>query len=307
MLKSRVITAVILLVLFLLALFFLPEGGWATLVTVMVLQGASEWSRLSRFSHKAANLFWGLTLVMMLGLIWFDASRTLEQRAFLHVSVYTVSLLLWLAVVPVWLMAGWKVELPASDTLLAKPADCGKRQEGGIPAPDASQRRVMPSLLMASVGWAVLIPTGLAMLDLRLDHPWWLLGMMSLVWVADIAAYFTGRKFGKTKLAPSISPGKTWEGVIGAMLGVSVCVVLAWSFSPYTAHFAFLPSVLIASWCWVGLAVIGDLFESAIKRQAGVKDSGALLPGHGGLLDRIDALTSTLPIAALAILLQHLG
>jgi phosphatidate cytidylyltransferase len=326
MLKSRVITAVILLVLFLSALFFLPEGGWAALVTVMVLQGASEWSRMARFSHKAANLFWGLTLVLMLGLIWFDASRTLEQRAFLHVAVYAVSALLWLAIVPAWLMAGWKVELPASDTLLpargrpvgspllhsdpsalAKPADCGKRQEDGIPAPDASQRRVMPSLLMASVGWAVLIPTGLAMLDLRLDHPWWLLGMMSLVWVADIAAYFTGRKFGKTKLAPSISPSKTWEGVIGAMLGVSVCVVLAWSFSPYTAHYAFLPSLLIASWCWVGLAVIGDLFESAIKRQAGVKDSGALLPGHGGLLDRIDALTSTLPIAALAILLQQIG
>jgi phosphatidate cytidylyltransferase len=274
MLKSRVITAVILLVLFLSALFFLPEGGWAALVTVMVLQGASEWSRMARFSHKAANLFWGLTLVLMLGLVWFDASRTLEQRAFLHIAVYAVSALLWLAIVPAWLMAGWKVERP---------------------------------LLMALVGWAVLIPTGLAMLDLRLDHPLWLLGMMSLVWVADIAAYFTGRKYGKTKLAPSISPGKTWEGVFGAMLGVSVCVVLAWTFSPYTAHYAFLPSLLIASWCWVGLAVIGDLFESAIKRQAGVKDSGALLPGHGGLLDRIDALTSTLPIAALAILLQHLG
>jgi phosphatidate cytidylyltransferase len=274
MLKSRVITAVILLALFLLALFFLPEGGWAALVTVMVLQGASEWSRLARFSHKAANLFWGMTLVLMLGLLWFDASRTVEQRAFLHVSVYAVSALLWLVIVPAWLMAGWKVERP---------------------------------LLMALVGWAVLVPTGLAMLDLRLDHPWWLLGMMSLVWVADIAAYFTGRKFGKTKLAPSISPGKTWEGVFGAMLGVSVCVMLAWSFSPYTAHYAFLPSLLIASWCWVALAVIGDLFESAIKRQAGVKDSGALLPGHGGLLDRIDALTSTLPLAALAILLQHLG
>ncbi len=274
MLKSRVITAVILLLLFLSALFFLPDGGWAALVTVVVLQGASEWSRLARLSHNAANLFWGLTLVLMLGLIWFDASRTLEQRVFLHVAVYAVSALLWLAIVPAWLMAGWKVERP---------------------------------LLMALVGWAVLIPTGLAMLDLRLDHPWWLLGMMSLVWVADIAAYFTGRRFGKNKLAPSISPGKTWEGVFGAMVGVSVCVVLAWSFSPYTAHYAFLPSLLIASWCWVGLAVIGDLFESAIKRQAGVKDSGALLPGHGGLLDRIDALTSTLPIAALAIMLQHLG
>jgi phosphatidate cytidylyltransferase len=162
-------------------------------------------------------------------------------------------------------------------------------------------------MLMALVGWVVLIPTGLAMLDLRTGHPMWLLGMMGLVWIADIAAYFTGRKFGRHKLAPSISPGKTWEGVAGAMLGVSICVVLAWISSPYSAQIIFLPSLLLASWCWVGLAVIGDLFESAIKRQAGVKDSGALLPGHGGLLDRIDALTSTLPLAALALLLQHLG
>ena len=274
MLKSRVITAVVLLVFFLLAAFMLPDGGWAALVTVVVLQSAAEWSRLSRFGHAAANLFWGLTLVVMLGLIWFDASHTPQQTLYTHVAVFTSSAILWLVIVPAWLIAGWKVRQP---------------------------------LLMALVGWAVLIPTGLAMLDLRIGHPWWLLGMMSLVWVADISAYFAGRKFGKTKLAPSISPGKTWEGVAGAILGVSFCVLLAWSFSPYSKHVAFLPTVLMASWCWVGLAVIGDLFESAIKRQAGVKDSGALLPGHGGLLDRIDALTSTLPIAALAILLQHIG
>jgi phosphatidate cytidylyltransferase len=274
MLKSRVITAVILLLLLLLALFALPDGGWAVLVTLLVLQGASEWSRLAGFSHREANVFWGVTLAILLGLIWFDASHTPDQLVFPHVAIYVISVLLWLVIVPAWLMAGWKVERPS---------------------------------LMALVGWAVLIPTGLAMLDLRLDHPWWLLGMMSLVWVADIAAYFTGRKFGKTKLAPSISPSKTWEGVLGAMLGVSTCIVLGWSFSPYSIHIAFLPSLLIASWCWVGLAVIGDLFESAIKRQAGVKDSGALLPGHGGLLDRIDALTSTLPFAALAMFLQHIN
>lgn len=274
MLKSRVITAVILLVLFLLALFMLPDGWWAVLVTVVVAQGAAEWSRMAGFSHTTANMFWGLALLMLLGLIWFDASHTLEQALIIHVAVYTLSAVLWLVVVPAWLIAGWKVERP---------------------------------ILMAVIGWMVLIPTGLAMLDLRLGHPWWLLGMMSLVWVADIAAFFAGRKFGKTKLAPSISPGKTWEGVAGALLGVSCCVLLGWIFAPFPIHVAFLPTLLMASWCWVGLAVIGDLFESAIKRQAGVKDSGALLPGHGGLLDRIDALTSTLPLAALAILLQHIS
>ena len=183
-----------------------------------------------------------------------------------------MSALLWLIIVPAWLMAGWKVEQP---------------------------------VLMALTGWAVLIPTGLAMLDLRVISPWLLLFVMGLVWVADISAYFAGRRFGKNKLAPSISPGKTWEGVAGAMLGVTVYVVLVWGFSPDSDRREVLPILLLASWWWVGLAVIGDLFESAIKRQAGVKDSGALLPGHGGLLDRIDALTSTLPLAALAILLQQ--
>jgi len=273
MLKQRVITAIILLVLFLLALFFLPDAGWAALVIVIVLQGTSEWARLAKLSGTKANLFWGLTLLMMLGLVWYDAYHSPEHQKVLHLLVYAVSALLWLIIVPTWLIAGLKVE---------------------------------QSLLMVLTGWAVLIPTGLAMLDLRVISPWLLLFMMGLVWVADISAYFAGRRFGKNKLAPSISPGKTWEGVAGAMLGASFYVVLVWGFGPNSLHREVLPILLLASWWWVGLAVIGDLFESAIKRQAGVKDSGALLPGHGGLLDRIDALTSTLPLAALVILFQYL-
>ena len=276
MLKIRVATAVVLLALLLIALFALPFAAWAILIVLMVTQGAVEWARLSGLSGRKASLYWGLTLSLMLGLLWADAGATEAQQVYTHLSVYAVSALLWLIIVPTWLMAGWKVERPA---------------------------------LMALTGWAVLIPTGLAMLDLREADPtpWILLFVMGLVWAADIAAYFAGRKFGKNKLAPSISPGKTWEGVAGALLGVSVYVVLVWSFSPNFPHREVLPILLLASWWWVGLAVIGDLFESAIKRQAGVKDSGVLLPGHGGLLDRIDALTSTLPLAAMAMLLQKLG
>ncbi|MBI5626321.1 MAG: phosphatidate cytidylyltransferase [Nitrosomonadales bacterium] len=276
MLKLRVMTAVVLLLLFLLALFVLPVSGWAVLVVVVVLQGASEWSRLSKLTGRRAYVFWALTLVMILGLVWFDATHTPEQQVFIHLLVYAVSALLWLIIVPTWLMMGWKIEQPP---------------------------------LMALVGWAVLIPTGLAMMDLRFfdPSPWMLLFVMGLVSAADISAYFAGRKFGKNKLAPSISPGKTWEGAAGAMLGVSVYVVLVWSFSSFFSRRELLPVLLLASWWWVVLAIIGDLFESAIKRQAGVKDSGALLPGHGGLLDRIDALTSTLPLAALAVLLQRMA
>jgi phosphatidate cytidylyltransferase len=192
------------------------------------------------------------------------------------------AVLLWVFVVPAWLIAGW---------------------------------RPQNAWLMGVVGWVVLLPTGLAMLDLRAINlsgpwgpwgPWVLLFVMTVVMVADISAYFTGKRFGKNKLAPAISPGKTWEGVIGAMIGVTVYViVVAWASGIYKQYPVF-PALIIAGWWWVALAVIGDLFESAVKRQAGVKDSGALLPGHGGLLDRIDALTSTLPFAGIALILQRL-
>lgn len=274
MLKSRVLTALVLLALFLSALFALPVSGWAALVILLVLQGASEWARLASLSGTKAKLFWVSTLLMMLGLVWFDATHPSGQQQLPHLLVYAVSALLWLIIVPTWMITGLKVRQP---------------------------------LLMALTGWAVLVPTGLAMLDLRVISPWLLLFVMGLVWVADISAYFAGRRFGKNKLAPGISPGKTWEGVAGAMLGVSVYVVLVWGFSPDFDRREVLPILLLASWWWVGLAVIGDLFESAIKRQAGVKDSGTLLPGHGGLLDRIDALTSTLPLAALVILMQRMS
>ena len=274
MLKSRVITAVLLLALLLLALFALPSVAWAMLIVVMVMLGAVEWARLSGLSGRKAILYPGLTLLLMLGLLWTDAATGEALQVYIHLAVYAVSALLWLIIVPIWLVAGWKVKQP---------------------------------LLMALTGWAVLIPTGLAMLDLRAASPWILLFVMGLVWVADTAAYFAGREYGRHKLAPSISPGKTWEGVVGALLGVFVYVEAVWVLSPHFSDRGMLPIFLLASWLWVGLAVIGDLFESAIKRQAGVKDSGSLLPGHGGLLDRIDALTSTLPLAALAMLLQKLA
>lgn len=276
MLKSRVITAIVMLVLFLSALFMLPSWAWSVLVLAMVLQGASEWSRMSELTPKGAKLYWGATLILMVGILVLDANSTHEQQTTTHLIAYLLSAVLWLIVVPPWLMMGWKVKQP---------------------------------LLMALIGWMLLIPTGLAMIDLReaVPAPWMLLGVMGLVWVADSAAYFAGRKFGKTKLAPSISPGKTWEGVAGAIAGVTVYIGLIWMFRPEFTNLQMLPALMLTAWWWVVLAVIGDLFESAIKRQAGIKDSGALLPGHGGLLDRIDALTSTLPLAALALMFQGLS
>lgn len=270
MLKQRVVTAIILAVLFLAALFFLPELGWSVLVLGIVTLAASEWGRLAGLAKRGAVLYWGLTLLLMAGLLCVEVENFVRP---LHLTFYGLSALLWVLLVPLWLVRGW---------------------------------RLSNSLGMALLGWVVLIPTGLAMVDLRASSPWLLLGVMALVWMADIAAYFAGRKFGKHKLAPAISPGKTWEGVAGAVLGVSVYVALAAWGSGLSAKYA-LPVAIVMSWLWVALSIIGDLFESAIKRQAGVKDSGTLLPGHGGLLDRIDALTSTLPLAALVLLLQRMA
>ena len=187
---------------------------------------------------------------------------------------YALAVLLWVFVVPAWLIAGW---------------------------------RPQNAWLMGLVGWVVLLPTGLAMLDLRAFSPWLLLFVMTVVMMADISAYFAGKRFGKNKLAPAISPGKTWEGVFGAMVGVTLYVVASgWVSGLYKQYPMSSGRSFVAGWWWVALSVIGDLFESAVKRQAGVKDSGALLPGHGGLLDRIDALTSTLPFAGIALILQRL-
>lgn len=267
MLKQRVITAIILLALFLSALFALPATGWALLVIILIGLGAKEWAGLSKLSGSASWLYLALSLALMAGL-------TLPAAAAFALPVYLVAALLWLVVVPLWLTRGWRLHSPA---------------------------------LMALLGWAVLLPTGLAMLELRSISPWLLLGVMALVWIADSAAYFAGRRFGKHKLAPSISPGKTWEGAAGAVAGVCL-YVLAVALSQDAPLFGLpLPALLLVALCWVVFSIYGDLFESALKRQAGIKDSGTLLPGHGGLLDRIDALTSTLPLAALALILQRLA
>lgn len=158
---------------------------------------------------------------------------------------------------------------------------------------------VRPAPVHLLLGAIVLIPTHLAMVGLRGESPDLLLVVVGIVVLADSAAYFTGRRFGRRKLAPSISPGKTWEGVIGAWLAVTLYGLAVHFLTPDTCGLRCLPQVLAAFWVLFGLSVLGDLLESALKRQAGIKDSGNLLPGHGGVMDRIDSLTAVLPAAAL--------
>jgi phosphatidate cytidylyltransferase len=178
----------------------------------------------------------------------------------------------WLCIAPPWVVARWPTSSP---------------------------------LPMAFVGWVVLCGAWVAIVELQARSPWLLLAAMAIVWIADTAAYFSGRAFGRRKLAPQVSPGKTWEGVYGALLAVGLYAV---ALVPLAGRAGFLlPRSMLAIGLWTGfvllvagVSVFGDLFESLLKRHAGVKDSGALLPGHGGVLDRTDALFAAMPLLALA-------
>lgn len=270
MLKARVITALVLLAGLLAALFLLPAFGWLVFASLICAVAASEWATMLGFGGASRHVYAGILGALCL------ASGTvagLHQEAtvapFGLAPVYAVSALFWVLCVPFWLRARWQ-----------------------LPGRGAA----------ALIGLVLLLPPSLAIAHLRLLSPWLLLGVMAAVWIADIAAYFTGRAFGRRKLAPAISPGKSWEGAFGAVVGVTVygliCLSVVGHGLSSGGYFLAVPALV----AFAAISIIGDLFESLIKRQAGVKDSGTLLPGHGGVLDRIDSLTSTLPITGLLAL-----
>lgn len=198
-----------------------------------------------------------LTLTIALGLAFLFLKIPVDPA-------YPVAVGFWLLLALPWLLLGWKVRHP---------------------------------LVLALVGWVVLFPTWFALMDFHAMRPSLLFGLMAVVAVADIGAYFAGRAFGKHKLAPAISPGKTWEGVAGGLLGVALYGSI-WMALESVLNVPFPGYILLLA--MASLSVVGDLFESWLKRQAGIKDSGHILPGHGGVLDRIDALTAALPLAAAA-------
>ncbi len=274
MLRTRVITAVVILLVLLGMVFFAPTHGWSLFVLAIALAGCWEWSRLCVFSRGAQSIYLVITGVLggALWMLYFRASEAMFREV--AIAVFGVAALFWVVVAPLWLRGKWR------------------------PAP----------VLAGIAGWLVVWPTWFAFLLLRETGPWVLLAVAAIVWVADIAAYFAGRRFGKRKLAPAISPGKSWEGVYGALAGVALYGIvlaiaaqstaspLAAVFKPFFGIPAILAMLVLAA-----LSVVGDLLESWMKRGAGRKDSSSLLPGHGGVLDRIDALTPTLPIAALGL------
>ena len=228
------------------------------------LLAAWEWARIAGYAGMARVGYVLVVAVLLLGLYFFGAEEALQQ------PIGGAVLVFWLALAPLWLARHWVV-----------------RQRW----------------LLALVGWVVLLPTWQAMVSLRAQSALLLLFLMGLVWVADIAAYFFGHAWGKHKLAPRISPGKTWEGAAGAALA-GVLYALFWTMlaPDVLARFALSNlGLALAALFLVVISIVGDLFESHMKRCAGLKDSGNLIPGHGGILDRIDSQTSLLPVAVAAL------
>lgn len=270
MLKTRLLTAGVILPLFLSALFYLPDIFWVTLILGLTVIGAREWSRLTRLSVKHTIAFMLLTVLIGGELVIF-LRESMQIDVYTHdlITAYAISVIFWIIAAPLYLKQIYRIDHP---------------------------------LIAMSIGWIVLLPTCLALYQLRTISPLLLLGFMATIWVSDTAAYFTGRSIGKHKLAPSISPNKTWEGVAGALIAV-LLYGIAWSL--WLADQALMTALTPLLISMAVLGIVGDLYESLIKRQAGVKDSGNILPGHGGILDRIDALTSTLPLAMLAVLIFY--
>jgi phosphatidate cytidylyltransferase len=284
MLKQRVITAVVLLAILLPALFWNTPEPFLLITLLLIAAGGWEWGRLNGLGQGGALVLGAITLALCLA-AWFLGW---PQRP---------STTMWVVVGALWVLAG------------AALVRAGV--EGWPKIPQAV--RVAGGVLALALAW-------LAMAQARVIGVNFLLSILVLVWVADITAYFAGRAFGgkftRRKLAAVISPKKSWEGVWGGMAGVVVLAV-AWTFADGATQ-AQVPSLysrlaglgwpllVIASLFMAAMSVVGDLAESLVKRSAGFKDSSQLLPGHGGVLDRVDALLPTLPLAMmLATLAQR--
>ncbi len=256
-LKQRVLTAIVALLALGVVLFMLPPLFARLVIVALVLAGAYEWGAFLFQSNPGRRVaYTAFVGILIIGLFLQLPDRSLLNMIFGLALAWWVGALLWMFFFP-------------------------------TPIP----------LLVGWLGGAlVLLPAWAALDFLYLQSPLILLFLLSLVWFADIGAYFSGRSFGRVKLAPAISPGKTWEGVMGGLLAVFL-LSLAGGYL-FNAQLSVLVPLCMAV---AMLSVVGDLTVSMFKRSAGVKDSGTLFPGHGGVLDRIDSLTAAAPLFALGL------
>jgi phosphatidate cytidylyltransferase len=261
--KKRVATAAVLLAALLIVVLWLPAKATVVALTVVVLAGAWEWSAFLKLSRAWQRWIYVAVVAALLPLVWNYTAKPDGLRVVLQIAVA------W------WVIAlGWVMFAP----------------------------RLVSSSAAAIAGILALVPAWIALARLRGDSQVgaeWVLFTLVLVQGADIGAFFVGRRFGRRRLAPNVSPGKTWEGVIGGFVA-SGLIALAGS-----SHFdlpvaQFLPLCLAV----VAFSIVGDRTESLLKRYAGLKDSGRLFPGHGGVMDRIDSVTGAAPVLFFGLLLM---
>jgi phosphatidate cytidylyltransferase len=267
MLRQRIITALIIAPLALLGILWVPHSITIAVLSLLVLAGAWEWAAFPGFTARSARLAYVALIAACVAAIWYLGVDDARSDFVLYAALaWWVLALLWIAIAP------------------------GK------------VNRVTATI----AGVFVLVPAWLAMVRLHGEWRALLLFLLLLVVAADVGAYFAGRAFGKHKLAPKVSPGKTWEGVFGGMAAaVAMAGVGVWWFKVNPAiHMQPGPFMALCVVVAIG-SVVGDLTESMFKRHAGLKDSGSLLPGHGGVLDRIDSVTAAAPIFIIG--LERLG
>lgn len=306
MLKQRVITALILVAILLPTLAAQAAWPFAILTLVFISAAGWEWSRLNDAPGVRAIIMGAAVagacaaVAQYLGLPVWGQALPVASEALGHVHGwghplvgFATPAIIWLLAVVIWVCGG---------VLVLRHGTAHWKQ--------------VPQLVRRLLGLALLVLAWLALVESKMQGLNYLLSVFCLVWAADIGAYFGGRTFGKRKLAPSISPGKSWEGVWTGML-VVVLLAGAWiwvdrnmgvdSPSLYSRLLMGLGPIgmLLALAFLAAMSVVGDLFESLIKRQAGAKDSSQLLPGHGGVLDRIDALLPVLPLSLALMTLCH--
>lgn len=268
MLKTRIITALILAPIAIGGIFFLPPLGFALFTGAIISIGAWEWANMSGIEGQG-------------GRVAYAAATAVILYALLNVPAVMV---LWLA------LAWWFICF-----LLVRSYPQGSDRWGSLPA------RALMGLFVLVPAWVGLnhLRTGGFQFGEVANNLWVILYVFCVVWVADIGAYFAGRAFGKAKLAPRVSPGKSWAGVWGGLAAVGIFAVIVSSLASASLSETLL---LVVASLFTGLvSVLGDLLESMLKRFRGIKDSSQLLPGHGGIMDRIDSLTAAIPVFALII------
>ena len=269
MLKTRIITALIMAPIAVGGVFFLPPVGFAIFTAALIALGAWEWANMAGLTAQSARVGYSVAVLLLLA------------------ALYTVTAhsVLWLAVL--WWLAGLG---------LVAYYPKGSAHWGLVPV------RAAMGLLVLVPAWVGLnyLRSGELRFGLTDNNLLLILYVFVLVWVADVGAYFSGRKFGKAKLAPRVSPGKSWAGVWG---GLAAVAVFAWAVSQtLSAEAGQSVALIIISVVTAAVSVLGDLFESMLKRFRGIKDSSRLLPGHGGIMDRIDSLTAAIPIFTLLVI-----